>query len=169
LSARDQAAAFQKIEEAEGLPDAAQGDMVGADLMGGIEEAVQAAVQEFQFFQDGGLTELVLPELLEVALAGEMLDVAAEGGRAEAEFGGQGAVGHPIHEAEFNHRAGGVVADGTALYHYGAPGQKFPQDTGWISGYQGRGGGARKGGAIGKEQVIAFAIDSFPSEVFKSP
>jgi hypothetical protein len=35
-----QAAALQKGEEAEGLPDAAQGDMVRAEIKGGIEEAV---------------------------------------------------------------------------------------------------------------------------------
>jgi hypothetical protein len=88
-----QTAAFKKIDEAEGLPDAAQGDMVGAELLGGFEEAVQAGIQEFQFFQEGGLEGLVLLTQQKVTLAGEMLGVAAEGGGAETELGRKGAVG----------------------------------------------------------------------------
>ena len=99
---------------AEGLPDAAQGDMEGAEIKGGIEEAVQTGVQEGQFFQEGGLAGLFLPALLQVKVTGEMLGVAAEGGGAEAELPGQGAVGHPLYEAAVDLRAGGVRADGTA-------------------------------------------------------
>ena len=51
--------------EAEGLPDAAQGDVKGAEIKGGIEEAVQAGIQEFQFFQEGGLAGGVLLALLQ--------------------------------------------------------------------------------------------------------
>jgi len=148
--------------EPEGLPDAAQGDMDGAETKGGIEEAVQAGIQEGQFFKEGGLVGLVLPELLQVKLAGEMLGVAAEGGGAEAELPGQGTVGHPIHEAAVDLRAGGVRADGTAhrleacatraLHHKCTPRKKFPQDAGWISGYQGRGGGASTGGTVGRKE-----------------
>jgi hypothetical protein len=130
--------------EAQGLPDAAQGDVEGAEIKGGIKEAVQAGIQEGQFFQEGGLTGGVLPALLQVKLAGEMLGVAAEGGGAEAELPGQGAVGDSLDEAAVDLRAGGVRADGTAhrleacatgvLHHNCAPKQKFPQDAGWISG-----------------------------------
>jgi hypothetical protein len=161
LAALVQAAAFKKIEEAEGLPDAAQGDMMGTDLMGGFEQAVQAGIQEFQFFQEGGLEGLVLLAELLVTLAGEMLGVAAEGGGAEAELPGQGAVGDPVLQAAFNLRAGGVRTDGTAhrltaggargLHHKFAPSRKFPPDAGWISGYQGRGGWASTGGTFGRE------------------
>jgi hypothetical protein len=143
------AATFQERDEAEGFPDAAQGDVKGAEIKGGIEEAVQAVIQEGEFFHEGVLERLVLLALLEVTLAGEMLDVTAEGGGAEAEFPGQGAVGHPIHKAEINRRPGGMVADGTAFYHTCAPKRKFPQDAGWISGYQGRRGGASKDGTVG--------------------
>jgi len=145
--------------EAKGLPDAAQGDMEGVEIKGRIEEAVQAGIQEVQFFQEGGLAGLVLPALPQVKLAGEMLGVAAEGGGAEAELPGQGAVGHPLHEAAVDLRAGGVRADGTALHHKCTPRKKFPQDAGWISGYQGRGGGASTEGkndgekAKGKEKI----------------
>jgi hypothetical protein len=142
--------------EAQGLPDAAQGDVKGAQIKGGIKEAVQAGIQEGQFFQEGGLAGGVLPALLQVKLAGEMPGVAAEGGGAEAELPGQGAVGYPLDEAAVDLRAGRVRANRTAhrleacatrvLHHNCAPRQKFPQHAGWISGYQGRGGGARRGG-----------------------
>ena len=75
--------------EAEGLPDAAQGDVKGAEIKGGIEEAVQAGIQEFQLFQEGGLAGGVLLALLPFKVAGEMLGVAAEGGGAEAELPAQ--------------------------------------------------------------------------------
>jgi hypothetical protein len=63
------------------------------------------------------------------------------GGGAKAELPGQGAVGHPMHQAAVDLGAGGVRADGTAFYHICAPGLEFPHDIGWGSGYQGRGGG----------------------------
>jgi hypothetical protein len=100
-------------------------------IKGGIEEAVQAGFQEGQFIQEGGLVGLVFLALLEAALAGEMLDVAAQGGGAEAELGGQGAIGHPMHEAEVDIGAGGMRADGTAFDHIYAPGGRFPHDAGW--------------------------------------
>jgi hypothetical protein len=131
MGPRVQAAAVQKGEEAEGLADAAQGDVKGVVIKGGIEEAVQAGFEEGQFIQEGGLVGLVFEALLKAALAGEMFDVTAEGGGAEAELPGQGAVGHPMHEAEVDFGAGGVRADGTAFYHIYAPGGKFPHDAGW--------------------------------------
>jgi hypothetical protein len=99
-------------------------------IKGGIEEAVQADIQEGQFIQEGGLVGLVVEALLEVTLAGEVFDVAAEGGGTEAELGGQGAVGHPMHQAEVDLGAGGVRADGTAFYHNCAPGKGFPHNAG---------------------------------------
>jgi hypothetical protein len=131
MGPRVQAGAFQQGEEAEGLADAAQGDVKGMVIKGGIEEAVQTDFQEGQFIQEGGLAGLVVEVLLEVALAGEMLDVAAEGGGAEAELRGQGAVGHPMHKAEVDLGAGGVRADGTTFYHIYAPGKRFPHYAGY--------------------------------------
>jgi hypothetical protein len=125
-----QAAALQKGEEAEGLTDAAQGDVEGIVIKGGIEKAVKADIQEGQFIQEGGLVGLVVEALLEVTLAGEVFDVTAEGGGAEAELGGQGAVGHPMHQAEVDLGAGGVRADGTAFYQNCAPRKKFPHYAG---------------------------------------
>jgi len=153
LAAGAEAGAFKKIflgVEAEGLPDAAQGDIKGAEIKGGIEEAVEAGIQEFQFFQEGGLAGVVLPLLLPVKLAGEMLGVAAEGGGAEAELSGQGTIGQPLHEAAVDLRAGGMRADGTARHHRCTPSKKFPQDAGWFAGYQGRRGGASTGGTVGR-------------------
>jgi hypothetical protein len=131
MGPRVQAGALQKGEEAEGLADAAQGDVKGAVIKGGIEEAVQADFQEGQFIQEGGLVGLVFQALLEVALAGEMFDVAAESGGAEAELGGQGAIGHLIHQAQVDLGAGGMRADGTAFYHIYAPREEFPHKAGW--------------------------------------
>jgi hypothetical protein len=39
--------------------------MEGAEIKGGIEEAVQAGIQEVQFFLEGGLAGLVLFDALE--------------------------------------------------------------------------------------------------------
>jgi hypothetical protein len=130
MGPRVQAAALQKGEKAEGLADAAQGDVEGMVIKGGIEEAIQADIQEGQFIQEGGLVGLVFQALLEITLAGEVFDVAAKGGGAEAELGGQGAVGHPMHQAEVDLGAGGVRADGTAFYHIYAPKKKFPHYAG---------------------------------------
>jgi hypothetical protein len=139
--------------EAEGLPDAAQGNMEGAEIKGGIEEAVQAGIQEFQVFQEGGLAGLLFLTLLPIKLSGEMLGVEAEGGGAEAELSGQRAVGEPLHEAPVDLRARGMRTDGTAWHHKFAPRQKFPQDAGWISGYQGKGRGASTGGTVDGKPV----------------
>jgi hypothetical protein len=126
--------------EAEGLPDAAQRDVKGPEFKGGIEQAVEADIQEFEFFQEGGLAELVLLTLLIVEVAGQMLGVAAEGGGAEAELISQGAVGLPLDEAPVDLREGGVRTDGTAhrrggwairvLHHNCTPREEFPGKTG---------------------------------------
>jgi hypothetical protein len=139
--------------EAEGLPDAAQGDVERAEVKGGIEQAVEAGIQELQVFQEGVLAKLLLLALLPVEVAGEMLGVAAEGRGAEAVLPAQGAVGDAIDEAAVDGRSGGVSTDGTAWHHIWAPREKFPQDAGWISGYQGRGGGASTGGKVGGKKV----------------
>jgi hypothetical protein len=136
-------AALQEIllgVEAEGLPDAAQGDVKGPEFQGGIEEAVEADIQEFEFFQEGGLAAGVLLTRLMVEVPGQMLGVAAEGGGAEAELPGQGAVGQPLDEAAVDLRAGGVRTDGTAhqrdagatrvLHHNCAPREEFPGNAG---------------------------------------
>jgi hypothetical protein len=68
-------------EEADRLPDAAQGDMKGAEIGGGVEEAVQAGVKEVQPVQDSGLVGVVLKALPGVQGPGEMPGVAAKGGR----------------------------------------------------------------------------------------
>jgi hypothetical protein len=46
--------------------------------------------------------------------------------------------------------------DRTALHHKGTPGKIFPQDAGWISGYQGRGGGASMGRTVGRKRCRCF-------------
>jgi hypothetical protein len=132
MDPRARAAALQKGEEAEGLADAAQGDIKGVMIEGGIEKTVQAGIQEVQFIQEGGLVGLVVEALLEITLAGEMFDVAAEGGGAEAELGSQGAVGHLMHEAEVDLGAGGVRTDGTAFDHICAPWKGLPHKAGWV-------------------------------------
>jgi hypothetical protein len=137
--------------EAEGLPDAAQGDVKRTEIKGGIEEAVQAGIQKLQMLQEGGLAGGVLLALLPVKVAGEMLGVATEGRGADTELPGQGTVGYPMDEAAVDLPEGRVRADGTAWHHNWSPRQKFPQDAGWISGYQGRGGGASKGRRLGRE------------------
>lgn len=107
--------------EAQGLADAAQGDMEGALIKGGIEEAVQADIEEGQFVQEGGLLGLVLAAALGLEVAGEMLGVAAKGRGGQVELGGQGAVRDRGHEGVIDLRPGGVIADGTTFFHTCAP------------------------------------------------
>ena len=104
-------------EEAQGFPDAAQGDEKGALVGGGIEKAVQAVLQEVQTVQEGLLPGLVGPVLLEGKLALKVPGVAAEGRGGEAVAGGQGAEARPIDEAAVDVGAGGVVANGTTFVH----------------------------------------------------
>jgi hypothetical protein len=130
--------------------------MVGAEIKGGLEEAVQAVIQEVEFVQEGGLMGPVRLALLKVTLTGEMPEVAGQGGGADAEFAGQGAVGHPIQEAEVNGRAGGVVADGTAFTHTCAPKQEFPQGAGWVQVIKGGERGPEKAGRLAGLGVFGF-------------
>jgi hypothetical protein len=130
LTTRAQAEAIQERDKAEGLPDAAQGDMMGADIKGRIEEAVQAVIQKGEFFHDAILVIPVLLAQVELALAGDMLGMATEGGGAEAILRGQGAVGDSSQQVAINLKVGIMRADGTALYHTGTPKQKFPEGAG---------------------------------------
>ena len=149
------AAALLERKEAEGFADAAEGDVEGVVIGGGVEEAVQTGVEQVQAVQHGGLVDLVLAAALDLEGAGEMLAVAAEGRGAEAVLPGQGAVGRCGQQTLVDLPALGVVADGTAFDHTCAPKQEFPQDAGWVSGYQGRRWRARTGGTgDGKREMM---------------
>ena len=84
-----------KGEDADLLPEAPQGDVQGAETLGGAEEAFEAGLQEVQFFQEG----LEMGQVLDTALlgqpVGEMPGMAEKGRRAEAMPGGQGVQRHP--------------------------------------------------------------------------
>jgi hypothetical protein len=164
------AEAFQEREEAKGFADAAQGYVEGPEIEGGIEEAVQAVIQEVEFINDGVLVLQVLPAQLDLALAGEVFGVAAEGGGAEAELRSQRAVGGSRHQAAIDLRVVGVRTDGTAqrlkafatrgLRHKGAPGQEFPHDDGWISAYPGEGRVASEGERVDRESEIKSGVQA---------
>lgn len=64
------AAALLEGEKAEGFADAAEGDEEGVVIGGGVEEAVQAGVEQVQAVQHGGLVELVLLAALGLQGAG---------------------------------------------------------------------------------------------------
>jgi hypothetical protein len=104
-------------EEAQGFPDAAQSDEKGALVGGGIEQAVQAVLQEVQTVQEGLLPGLVGPVLLEGKLALKVPGVAAEGRGGEAVAGGQGAEARAMDEGAVDIGAGDVVANGTTFVH----------------------------------------------------
>jgi hypothetical protein len=116
-------------KEADRLPDGPESNIQGTIFGGGVKEPVKAGIEEVQSIQKRGLVGLVLTATLQVKLAGKMPGVAAKGGGAETELGGQGAVGDPGHEAAIYLRAGRVRADGTAFYHTCAPKQEFPHDA----------------------------------------
>jgi hypothetical protein len=130
--------ALQEREEAKGFADAAQGYVEGPEVQGGIEEAVQAVIQEVEFINDDVLVLQVLPAQLDLALAGEVPGMAAEGGGAEAELRSQRAVGGSRHQAAIDLQVGGMGADGTAhrlegcatrvLRHNCAPREEFPAE-----------------------------------------
>jgi hypothetical protein len=103
--------------EADGLPETTQGFVPGAEIGGGVVETVQAGGQEVQVVQEGLLPGLVGPVFLEGKLALKVPGVAAEGRRGEAVAGGQGAEAHPMDEGAVDVGAGGMVANGTALFH----------------------------------------------------
>ena len=128
--------------------------MEGALIKGGIEEAVQADIEEGQFVQEGGLLGFVLAAALGLKVAGEMLGVAAKGRGGKVELGGQGAVRDRGHESVIDLGAGGVIADGTTFFHTCAPRQEFPHDAGWVQAIRGGDGGpARVGQMTGKSKA----------------
>ncbi len=88
--------------------------MEGAQISGGVVEAVQAGGEEIQVVQEGLLLGLVGMVFLEGQL---LLEVAAEGRGGQAILGGQGAVSDPGQEGLVDLVPGGVVADGTTLVH----------------------------------------------------
>ncbi len=104
-------------EEAEGLLNAAQGDMEGVDIFSLAEEAVQAGLQDIQPIQEMG--DLLLPDLAVLVGQGpvEMLEMAGKGRGREAELSGQGAQGEAVHEGAVDLPQGGVSADGAASIH----------------------------------------------------
>jgi len=101
-------------EDADGFLQTPEGDVEGTGLFGLAEEAVQADLQEFQFFQEGGDVGLVGLALLDHQLMAEMPGMTTEGRGTEAMGGGQGAEGHAIDQGAVDLRAGGVITDGTA-------------------------------------------------------
>jgi hypothetical protein len=89
---------FPEGQEPDGLLDAAEGDVEGVEVFGLAEEAVQAGLLEVQLVQEGGLAGLM--GFVGGGLQGpaEMLEVAGEGRRGQAEIGGQSATGLAGHE-----------------------------------------------------------------------
>jgi hypothetical protein len=89
---------FLEGQEPDDLLNAAEGDVEGVEVFGLAEEAVQAGLLEVQFVQEGGLVGLVgFVGGICQGLA-EMLEVAGEGRRGQAEIGGQDATGLAGHE-----------------------------------------------------------------------
>ena len=93
-------------EDADGFLQTPEGDVEGMGPFGLAEEAVQADLQEFQFFQEGGGLGLVGLALLEHQLMAEMPGMAEEGRGAEAMGGGQGPEGHAIDQGAVDLRGG---------------------------------------------------------------
>lgn len=114
---RGVAEAFVQGEEAEGLPEGAEGDVEGVVAGGGVVEAVQADGEEFQLLQVGFLGLVMGPELLVVQVLLEVAQVAAESRRGEAVRPGQGAVRDAVQETPVDLDPGGVIADSTTLVH----------------------------------------------------
>lgn len=108
---------FLEGQEADGLLNAAQGDVEGVEVFGLAEEAVKADLQEVQLVQEGGLVGLMFPIVGIGQGPAEMLEVAGEGRGGEAILGGQVAQGQAIHEGAVDLGQGGVSADGAALVH----------------------------------------------------
>jgi hypothetical protein len=101
-------------EDADGFLKTSQGDVEGTGLFGLAEEAVQADLQEFQFFQEDGDLGLVGLALLDHQLMAEMAGMATEGRSAEGMSGGQGAERHAIDQGAVDLLMRGVITDGTA-------------------------------------------------------
>jgi hypothetical protein len=101
-------------EDADGFLKTPQGDVERMGLFGFEKEAVQADLQEFQFFQERADLRLVGLAPLDHQLMTEMPGMTPEGRGAEAMSGGQSAEGHASDEGAVDVRAGGVMTDGTA-------------------------------------------------------
>jgi len=72
-----EAEAVLKRVEADGLPEAAEGDVEGVEIRGGVVEAVQAGGQEVQVVQEGLLPVEMGPVFLEGQLPLQVMGVAA--------------------------------------------------------------------------------------------
>ena len=154
------AAAFLEREEAEGFADAAEGDVEGLVIGGGVEEAVQAGVEQVQAVQQGGLVNLVPAAALDLDGAARCCR-GGRGPRGSGRIARPGAVGRGGQQTLVDLPAFGVVADGTAFDHTCAPKGEFPQEAGWVSGYQGKRGRASTGGIISKKTSYRRHEDSY--------
>lgn len=114
---RGVAEAFVEGEEAQRLPEGAEGDVEGVVAGRGVVEAVQADGEEFQLLQVGFLGLVMGSELLEVHLLLEVAEVAADSRRGEAVRRGQGAVRDAVQETPVDLDPGGVIADSATLIH----------------------------------------------------
>ena len=149
-----EAEALLQGEEADGLPEAAEGDMEGAEIGGGVVETVQTGGQDVQVVQEGLLLGLMGPVFLEGQLLLKVAGVAAEGRGGKAVLGGQGAARKPGKEGAIDGGAGGVGADGAAFVHLEAifrfPFLVFRKRIGGKDIRGGSGGPERVGRVAGK-------------------
>ena len=99
---------FLEGQEADGLLDAAEGDVEGVEIFGLTEEAVEAGLQEVELVQEGGLMGLMLVVVVGGQGLAEMLEVAGEGRGGQTVLGGQGAEGEAVHQGLVDVRQGGV-------------------------------------------------------------
>ncbi len=100
-------------EETDGFPDAAQGDVVGV-VLGVLEEAVEAELEEVEAVQGLGQVALVLQIAAMVQGPGQVAGVAVDRGGGKAEAGGDTAVGLALLEGLVDLGQGAVMADGAA-------------------------------------------------------
>ena len=112
-----EAEAFLEGEEPDGLPEATQGDMEGAEIGGVVVETVETEGKEFQLLQDSLLLGLAGLTFLKADLLVQVAEVAAEGGFGDAKLGGQAGARGSGEEAAVDLGPGGVVADGAAFVH----------------------------------------------------
>ena len=108
---------FPEGQEADGLLNAAQGDVEGVETFGLAEEAVQTGLQEFQLLQEGGGAGVLGVAAPGREGAAEMLQVAGESRSRQAIVVGQGAEGQAVHQGAVDLGQGRVIADGAALVH----------------------------------------------------
>jgi hypothetical protein len=143
---------FLEGQEADGLLEAAEGDVEGVEVFGLTEEAVEAGLQEVELVQEGGLMGLMLVVVAGGQGLAEMLEVAGEGRGGQTVPGAKGAQGEAVHQGLVDVRQGGVVADGTTLVHgFSVSGFQLEVKASG-KGYQGRGQRASEGGMVGRER-----------------